>query len=68
MARSGSLSGILLLLGVAVFLFGVVILVVGLVRGQGVNSMALLAAAAGVIGVIIGRRRSQRADADTRPS
>ncbi len=65
MARSSALPTFTIILGLIVFVLGVIALFIGLVHGQGVQLMSLATMIVGLAGVVIGRRIKRKAGAST---
>jgi len=63
---NSSLSGLVMIVGVVVFLIGIVVFCMDLVRGYGVDLMALVAMGVGLGGIVVGRRVGRKAGADAR--
>lgn len=66
MAGSSTLPKFTIVLGVIVFLVGLYAFVMSLSRGGGMDTMALIAMAVGLVGIVLGRRILRKAGAGSR--
>jgi uncharacterized membrane protein YiaA len=66
MASSSTLPKFTIVLGIIVFLVGLVSFVMALTRGGGMDLMSLAAMVVGLAGVVIGRRILRKAGAGSR--
>lgn len=68
MAGSSTLPKFTIILGVIVFLVGLYAFVTSMGRGGGTDTMALIAMAVGLVGIVLGRRIIRKAGAGSRGS